>query len=213
SSSQISISPFSSLGQLFKPVAAASATVLHGGHVMRAMNFRTSVLAASIGIGLVATATASAAQPWPQRPVRVIVPVGAGVSTDFTVRLFAERLAGRWRQPVVVENRPGADGMIGVNAFVAMRDDHTLLFSFASPISLWPMLYEKVAYDSARDLVPIAAAADNFLSVTASASLNVGSLGELVTLARSQPGKLNYNPTAGALPPPFSCFPHHPRPP
>src|SRR5262249_57935488 len=118
----------------------------------------------------------------------------------------AERLAERWKQPVVVENRPGADGMMGVNAFVAMRDDHTLLFSFAAPISLWPMLYEKLAYDPARDLVPVAAAADNFLSVTASASLNVGSLGGLVPLARSQPGKLNYNAAAGALPCLFPGF-------
>src|SRR5215831_5328195 len=114
-------------------------------------------------------------------------PFGSAIATDFTARLFAERLAERWKQPVVVENRPGADGMIGVNAFVAMRDDHTLLFSFAAPISLWPMLYEKLAYDPARELVPIAAAVDNFLSVTASASLNVGSLGELAALARSQP--------------------------
>src|SRR5262245_18244232 len=96
--SQNSAPPFSSLGQLFKPVAAASATVLHGGHVMRAMNFRTSVLAASIG--LIATATAAAAEPWPQRTVRVIVPFGAGIATDFTARLFAERLAVRWKQPV-----------------------------------------------------------------------------------------------------------------
>jgi len=173
---------------------------------MRAMNFRTSVLAASIGIGLIATATAAAAQPWPQRPVRVIAPFGSGIATDFTTRLFAERLAERWKQPVVVENRPGGDGMIGVNAFVALRDDHTLLFSFAAPISLWPMLYEKLAYDPARDLVPVASAADTFLSVAASASSNIGSLAELAALARSQPGKLNYNAAAGALPYLFAGF-------
>jgi len=173
---------------------------------MRTTALRISVLAASIGISLIASLTTAAADAWPQRPVRVIVPFGSGIATDFTARLFAERLAEHWKQPVVVENRPGADGMIGVNAFVAMRDDHTLLFSFAAPISLWPMLYEKLAYDPARDLVPIAAAADNFLSVTASASLNVGSLGELVTLARSQPGKLNYNAAAGALPYLFAGF-------
>src|SRR5262245_26252876 len=163
-------------------------------------------LAISVVGALSLAATPAPAEVWPQRPVRVIAPFGSGIATDFTTRLFAERLAERWKQPVVVENRPGGDGMIGVNAFVALRDDHTLLFSFAAPISLWPMLYEKLAYDPARDLVPVASAADTFLSVAASASSNIGSLAELAALARSQPGKLNYNAAAGALPYLFTGF-------
>src|SRR5262245_40225272 len=173
---------------------------------MRATVRRISVAAAIIGIGLLATLTAAAADTWPQRTVRVIFPFGPGIGTDFTARLFAEKLAERWKQPVVVENRPGADSLIGVNAFVAARDDHTLLFSPAAPISLFPLLHEKLAYDPARDLVPIASAADTFVSVAASSSVSVSSLGELVTLARSQPGKLNYNSGGGALPYLFDGF-------
>lgn len=173
---------------------------------MRMMKFQTSVMAASFVIGLFAPVMAIAAEPWPQRTVRVILPLGAGIGPDVTARLFAERLAERWKQPVVVENRPGADGMIGVAAFAAMHDNHALLFSPAAPISVDPVVREKLPYDPARDLVPITSAADTFVSVTASASLKVGSLGELVTLARSQPGKLNYNAAAGALPYLFAGF-------
>ena len=121
------------------------------------------------------------------------MPVGPGTAPDITARLFAERLAERWKQPVIVENRPGADGIIGVTAFINMRDDHALLFSFSGPITTLPLVHEKSPYDPARDLVPIASAADSFVSVATSASLKIDSLANLVTLARAQPGKLNYH--------------------
>jgi tripartite-type tricarboxylate transporter receptor subunit TctC len=172
---------------------------------MHRTNRWVQALAISV-VGTLTMATPSLAESWPQRPVRVIVPLGSGIGPDFTARLFAERLAERWKQPVVVENRPGADGLIGVNAFAATRDDHTLLFSFAAPVSLFPLLHEKLAYDPARDLVPIAAAADTFVSVNASVASGIGSLRELVALARTRPGQLNYNAAAGALPFLFAGF-------
>jgi tripartite-type tricarboxylate transporter receptor subunit TctC len=132
------------------------------------------------------------AQSWPQRAVHLIVPIGAGSSTDITARIYADRLAQRWKQPVVVENRPGADGSIGTGAFAAARDDHTLLFSFAAPISVLPYLHAKLSYDPGRDLVPISLAADTFGTLTAHASLEIGSLKQMVALARAQPGKFNY---------------------
>jgi tripartite-type tricarboxylate transporter receptor subunit TctC len=67
---------------------------------------------------------AQAGEPWPQRPVRVITPFSAGA--DVAARPFAEQLSKRWKQPVVIENRPGAEGLIGVSAFTSARDDHTL---------------------------------------------------------------------------------------
>jgi tripartite-type tricarboxylate transporter receptor subunit TctC len=107
---------------------------------MRMMKFPTgvlvAVLAASLTAGLVATATAFAGDQWPQRTVHIIVPVGAASATDSAARIFAERLADRWKQPVVVENRPGADGLIGVTAFAGMRDDHALMFAPAAPIAV-----------------------------------------------------------------------------
>src|SRR5262245_24581733 len=105
------------------------------------------------------------AQPWPQRGVRLIVPTGAGSSVDVGARLFAERLAKRWNQPVVVENRPGGEGVVGVSAFVNMRDDHALLVSFAGPMSVLPVTQDKLPYDPVRDLVPISSVSNNFATV------------------------------------------------
>ena len=164
------------------------------------------VLAINAATAIALCAAPAIAETWPQRAVRIVVPVGAGGGPDLTARLFAERLAQRWKQPVVVENRPGADGLTGVSGFAAMRDDHVLLFFAAAPISSFPVVYDKLPYDPGRDLVPIAAATDTFLTVAASASLEVRSLAELVALARARPGGLNYNAVAGALPYVFAGF-------
>ena len=101
---------------------------------------------------------------------------------------------------MVVENRPGADGLVGTVAFLGARDDHTLMYSFASPMSVLPVLHASLPYDPGRDLVPISLGADTSISFSAHASLKLGSLSDFVALVRSQPGKLNYYAPAGALP-------------
>jgi tripartite-type tricarboxylate transporter receptor subunit TctC len=137
------------------------------------------------------------AQSWPQRAVRVILPNPAGVSLDLIARLFAERLGSRWGKPLIVENLPGADGNIAVKEFVGKRDNHTLLYSFAGPITINPLLYDKLPYDPALDLVPIASTSDNFLVIAASAASKIGSLAELEKVARARSGKLNWAATPG----------------
>jgi tripartite-type tricarboxylate transporter receptor subunit TctC len=137
------------------------------------------------------------AQSWPQRTVRVIVPLPPGTAIDVSARLFAEHLSTRWKQPVVIENMAGADGILAAREFVGRRDDHTLMYSFAGLITINPLLYEKLPYDPARDLAPIAMSSENFLVVAASAKLQVGSLDDLVKLARSRSAKLNWAATAG----------------
>src|SRR5437016_2428457 len=82
------------------------------------------------------TAVPCFAQPWPQRTVRVVMPNPPGVALDVIARLFAARLAARWGQPVIVENLPGADGIIAVREFVEKRNNHTLLYSFAGLITI-----------------------------------------------------------------------------
>jgi len=137
------------------------------------------------------------AQSWPQRTVRVIVPNPAGVGMDIVTRLFTERLSKRWEQAVVVENIPGADGTLAAREFVAKRDNHTLLFAFPGLISINPPTYDKLPYDPAQDLVPIASASDNFLAIAVSANLKAGSLGELIEAARTRSTKLNWAATPG----------------
>ena len=152
-------------------------------------------LALLIGVGCLSPSDATSAEPWPQRTVKVIVPSPAGVAVDISARLFAEQLAIGWGHPVVIENMPGADGTLAAKEFVSRGDQHTLLYSRL--ITINPLLREKLPYDPTRDLVPIATASDNFLAIAVSSKVQVASLGELVTLARSQPKKLNWAATPG----------------
>jgi tripartite-type tricarboxylate transporter receptor subunit TctC len=133
----------------------------------------------------------AAAQSYPTRAVRFIVPFGAASGADITARLFADRLAARWGKPVVVENRPGGDGLVAISAFVGANDDHTLLLGPAGTFAVHPYEHNKLPYDAERDLLPIASITTIILAVSTSPSLKVGSLGELVALIRAQPGKLN----------------------
>jgi len=137
------------------------------------------------------------AQGWPQKSVKLILPLGPGSATDVTARLFADRLAERWSKPVIVENRAGPDGLVAVMAFVGARDEHTLLFSIGGPVTINPVAHARLDYDPDRDLVPIASASDSFLAVAVHPSLGVGSIDELIALAKRQPGKLSWAATPG----------------
>src|SRR5262245_46044994 len=163
------------------------------------MSMRKISVAASLTILLLTGSTADADQ-WPQRPVRVVVPFAAGSGPDFAGRLFAERLSERWKQPLVIDNRPGADGLIGTAAFVNLQDDHALMFSAAAPLSVLPVVQAKLPYDPARYIVPIAAVADTFGVLATSASMQVDTVRNLVEQARLRPGQLNYHALAGAFP-------------
>jgi tripartite-type tricarboxylate transporter receptor subunit TctC len=138
----------------------------------------------------------SFAQQWPQRGVKFVLPLGPGSGADISARLFADRFSKRWGQPVVVENRPGADGIVAINAFVSAADDHTLLFGPSSSFVGHPYLHDKMPYDP-RDLSPVARISNTLVSVAVPASLNVGSIKDLMDMARAQPGKLNWATITG----------------
>jgi tripartite-type tricarboxylate transporter receptor subunit TctC len=160
----------------------------------------TGTCAAAIVAVVLATAGPSDAQSWPQRSVRMVVPVPPGSSPDVAARVFAERLGTRWGKSIVVENRPGADGLIGTAAFVAARDDHALLFSFAAPLTVYPAIQEKLNYDPARDVLPVSVVVETFGTIAVPVSLPVTTLPELVNYARSRPGRLNWATGGGAFP-------------
>jgi tripartite-type tricarboxylate transporter receptor subunit TctC len=158
---------------------------------------RREMLAVAAGFAaalpsLVMPGNGATAQPWPQRPVKLIVPLGAGSSSDLTARLYAERLSTRWGQPVVVENRPGGDSIVGISAFVGARDDHVLLYAAGALFTPHPYTHRNLPYDAQRDLVPIAGLGRASITITAHQALKASSLADLVTLARAQPGKLNW---------------------
>ncbi len=131
------------------------------------------------------------AQNWPQRPVRFIVPLGPGSGADITARLLSDSLSKLWGQSVVVENRPGADGVIGINTVLNARDDHVLFFGPTSSIAGHPYVLDKVPYDPGQ-LLPIARVTNTVVCLAAPSSMPVKSLKDLVDIAQKQPGKLNW---------------------
>ncbi len=137
------------------------------------------------------------AQSWPQRNVRLVLPFGAGSSTDIMARLLAERLQPKWGHPIVIENRPGGDGLLSVTTFVQAKDDHTLFFSPTSVFVVHPYVHANLPYDAARDLVPIVKLSRTLLVLAAPASLPAKDMKEFVALVRASPGKLNYGMTPG----------------
>jgi tripartite-type tricarboxylate transporter receptor subunit TctC len=134
---------------------------------------------------------------WPERTVRIVTPFNPGISVDVAARTLADALAKQWKQPVVVENRPGADTMIGTQAFLDMRDNHALLFTTHSTFTVIPLLRAKVSYETA-DVRPISLAVEDFLGVVASPKLEIGSLPQFVAMARENPTKLNFYAVPGA---------------
>jgi tripartite-type tricarboxylate transporter receptor subunit TctC len=144
------------------------------------------------------TFMAAAETKWPTRPVRFILTLGAGSGSDIGARLLADRLSQRWGQPVVVENRPGGDGLVAINAFVTAHDDHVLLFAPSSSFTAHPFLHDNLPYQPS-DLVPITRVSNTIITISVPSSLNVGSLKELAALARAEPGKLNWAGVTGAL--------------
>jgi tripartite-type tricarboxylate transporter receptor subunit TctC len=139
----------------------------------------------------------ASAQSYPQRAVRFILPFGPGAGVDITARMLAERLAARWGKPVVVENRPGGDGIVAINVFITANDDHTLLFVPTSTFTAHPYTHDKLPYDPERDLLPIATVTVIVIALASPESLKLGSLGDFVAMARAHPGTLNAAAAAG----------------
>ena len=142
-------------------------------------------------------ATIAASADYPQHAVKLIVPFGPAAGTDITARLLAEKLSLRWGKPVVVENRPGGDGLVAITTFTGANDDHTLLFVPASTYTAHPYTHDKLPYDAERDLLPIATVTTIVIALGVPASLNVSTLAEFIALARARPDTLNVAAAAG----------------
>ena len=139
----------------------------------------------------------AAANSWPQRSVRIIAPA-AGSPADIAARLIGEALSKRWKQPVIIENRPGADNILAIRALLEARDGHTLLFVTHSALTVNPLLHAKLPYDPVRDLAPISLVVDDFLGFVVTAALPPASLQELVSLAHGSPDALNVYTVPGS---------------
>src|SRR6516162_8885233 len=150
-----------------------------------------ALAALALGASLQLMGGAAAQQMFPTRTVHFILPYGPGSASDTTARPFAERLSARWGKPVVVENRPGGDGLVSLDALAGAHDDHTMWFGPAGAFNVLPYQHNTLPFDPKRDLNPIASVSEVVLAVSTPVSMNVSSVDDLVAMARAQPGKLN----------------------
>lgn len=139
-------------------------------------------------------AACSAAWPqYPAKPIRVLVPFGIGSSTDIVMRILAVPLGQALGQNVVVDNKPGGDGMVGAIELIRQPPDgHTLMLATNSPLSAAPHLRKKVPYDALKDFTGVSLVGNYTFFVVVHPSLPVKTLPELIALVRKNPGKLNY---------------------
>jgi tripartite-type tricarboxylate transporter receptor subunit TctC len=173
--------------------AAIEAPVKGGERTMH----RYLTIAAAALLAFIAGLSPASAQTFPQKTVRFILPFGPGSGVDITSRLIGDKLSTKWGRPVIVENRPGGDGMVSINTFLTAKDDHTLLVVPASTYTAHPYTREKLTYDSERDLVPIVNMTTIVIALGVPTSLNVGSLKAFVELARAKPNTLAVAAAAG----------------
>ena len=164
---------------------------------------RWIAMLAAIGLaGLVGLPASWAQSPYPNRPIRIVVPYTAGTGIDILARATGQKLSERLKVAVVVENRPGASGNIGTEAVVkAAPDGYTLLMTASTHVTN-AALQTSVPYDPAKSFTPIGPTAIGNLALVVHPSVPAKSVPELVALAKAQPGKLNYAS-------PGSGTPHH----
>jgi len=145
-------------------------------------------------IALAVCFASSALAQYPERPVRILVGYPPGGGTDLVARLVAQPLSERWKQPVVVENRPGANAIIATEAVVkAKPDGYTLLMAYATELALNPATHKALPYEPVRDLAPIAQLASAPLVLAVHPSISAQSVRDLVTLAKAKPGAMSYS--------------------
>jgi tripartite-type tricarboxylate transporter receptor subunit TctC len=151
---------------------------------------RTIAIAAA---GLLFAALSAAAQEWPTKTVRIIVPFGPGSTPDMVGRLIADYLQQKLGQPFVIENRPGASANTGTDVVAkAEPDGYTIGISLGGPLAINTLLFAKMPYDPAKDLALITMLTRQPSALVVNAGLGVKSVGELVELLKKNPGKYNY---------------------
>ena len=151
-----------------------------------------SLRLASLLCSLLAVALPALAQDYPNKPVRIIVPFTAGALTDTLARMYAEKLGQRLGQAFIVENRPGSGGIPAMQAMLSAPADGYTLQMVSSSHAVNPTLFSKLPYDTVKDVSGVALVASSPTVVIVKTGLNIRTLPELIALAKSKPGQLNY---------------------
>ena len=159
------------------------------------MKFRRGWKPAALAFAAMAAALIGSAQAetWPSRPVKVIMATAAGSAPDVIARIVTDRLAQIWGQQVLIINRPGAGGLIALQALAAAeRDGHTLYLPSSSSLVVLPETNSKLPLDIQRDLVPVGLVGEQPFMIVAGNSLGVNTLPEFIALAKRKPGEVTY---------------------
>src|SRR4029078_3850502 len=157
---------------------------------------RRSLFAALTSVAVLSLATAAAAQPpddYPNRPIRIIVPQAAGSGVDQQARVLAQKMGELWGQQGVVENRPGGNAIVGMEAGAkAAPDGYTLIYAPVSAVTMNTFIYKKLSYDPLRDFVPTTQTVANPLGAVVNPASGIKSIKDIVERAKANPGQLNY---------------------
>jgi tripartite-type tricarboxylate transporter receptor subunit TctC len=158
------------------------------------MSAQTIARRALLALAVAVTAAGSAfAQAYPTKPIRLIVPFPPGGGNDVIARIVGQKLAERLGQAVVIDNKGGGNGVIGLNALAqAAPDGYTIGVGAAGPLAVNPSLYENLSYDPLRDFVPITNMVNFPLLLVTHPSLKIKTIRELIALAKAEPGKIFY---------------------
>jgi len=154
---------------------------------------RQAYLAALTSIAMLLGAAAQAQDDFPNRPIRIIVPQAAGSGVDLQARTLAQKMGELWGHQGIVENRPGANAIIGMEAVArAAPDGYTLVYAPVSSVTTNQFIYKKLPYDALRDFAPITQTVANPLGLIANPNAGIKSIKDLVDRAKANPGQINY---------------------
>jgi tripartite-type tricarboxylate transporter receptor subunit TctC len=154
---------------------------------------RLAVLAGAALLALAVPGAAQTGDDYPNRPIRIIVPQAAGSGVDLQARVLAQKMGELWGQQGVVDNRPGANAIIGMEAAAkAAPDGYTLIYAPVSAVTTNAFIYKKLPYDTFRDFVPITQTTANPLGAVVNPASGIKSIKDLVARAKAEPGQLNY---------------------
>ncbi len=159
------------------------------------------VIVIAVSLLAVPVTVLAQAQNYPSAPMRIVVPFPPGGGTDMLARMLSQKLNETWGQPVITDNRPGANGTIGAGHVATTKPDGLTMLLVPSGFAVNPSIYPKLPFDTLRDFQPITQLAASPLLVVVHPSLPVKSIKELIALAKSNPGMINYASSGNGSPP------------
>src|SRR5258706_6637177 len=165
----------------------------HRGGARMTTRTRLAVLTSLALLAMAAPGAAQTLDDFPNRPIRIIVPQAAGSGVDLQARVLAQKMGELWGEQGVVDNRPGANGIIGMDAGAkAAPDGYTLIYAPVSAVTTNAFIYKKLPYDTFRDFVPITQTTANPLGAVVNPASGISSIKDLVARAKANPDAINY---------------------